>query len=138
MVARRPLHRLRRSSPDAEAGPVHTLPVTGDRKPIPFVVTTADETEAAFSPDGRWIAYSSDESGRRDVYVREFVPTRVQAMGTVKFVISTAGAALQDAFNGILSVRLVDGRPISDQHLIGRRRGTGDDHRDGELAVENR
>ena len=70
---------------------LYVLPVAADKKPIPFVATPADETEAAFSPDGRWIAYSSDESGRRDVYVRDFVPTRVPATGTVKVVISTAG-----------------------------------------------
>ena len=67
------------------------VPMSGDRKPVPFVTTQADETEAAFSPDGKWIAYSSDESGRRDVYVRDFVADRVPASGSVKILISTAG-----------------------------------------------
>jgi len=70
---------------------LYVLPVTGDRKPIPFVVTPADETEGAFSPGDRWVAYSSDESGRRDVYVRDFAPTRVPATAAVKVVISTSG-----------------------------------------------
>jgi Tol biopolymer transport system component len=39
--------------------------MAGDRRPIPFLVTPADETDANFSPDTKWIAYSSDESGRR-------------------------------------------------------------------------
>ena len=51
----------------------------GERKPIPFLVTQADETFGQFSPDGKWIAYSSDESGRREVYVQGFAPDRVPA-----------------------------------------------------------
>jgi serine/threonine-protein kinase len=37
-----------------------------------FLGTAASETEPIFSPDGRWLAYVSDESGRPDVYVRPF------------------------------------------------------------------
>jgi serine/threonine-protein kinase len=40
--------------------------------PKAFVDTSARETEPAFSPDGRWIAYRSDETGRPEVYVRPF------------------------------------------------------------------
>lgn len=40
--------------------------------PLPFQKTEFDEDAGAFSPDGRWIAYSSDESGRSEVYVRAF------------------------------------------------------------------
>ncbi len=35
-------------------------------------MTNANETAPRFSPDGRWIAYASDESGRREIYVRPF------------------------------------------------------------------
>jgi serine/threonine-protein kinase len=38
----------------------------------PFAVSAADERSPALSPDGRWLAYVSDESGRREVYVRPF------------------------------------------------------------------
>jgi serine/threonine-protein kinase len=38
----------------------------------PVVETPADESRPVFSPDGRWLAYTSDESGRREVYVRSF------------------------------------------------------------------
>ena len=48
------------------------VPLEGTRTPIPFLATPADETSGAFSPDGRWVAYSSDESGRREVHVRGF------------------------------------------------------------------
>ncbi|MFM9837983.1 MAG: hypothetical protein ACKVOQ_06945, partial [Cyclobacteriaceae bacterium] len=44
----------------------------GERKPFVFLKTEFDERRAAFSPDGRWIAYQSDESGRNEVYVRPF------------------------------------------------------------------
>src|SRR5438105_14911572 len=41
-------------------------------KPEPFLATPSDELAAMFSPDGRWIAYRSNESGRNEVYVRPF------------------------------------------------------------------
>jgi Tol biopolymer transport system component len=48
------------------------LPTFGDRKPFPFSQTTFSEWDGRFSPDGRWMMYSSSESGRREVYVRAF------------------------------------------------------------------
>ena len=47
-----------------------------DKKPFPIVQRESDENEAAFSPDGKWIVYDSDESGRREVYVQPFVKSR--------------------------------------------------------------
>ena len=46
----------------------------GGSGPVPFVKTEANETFGAFSPDNRWIAYASDESGRDEIYVRPFNP----------------------------------------------------------------
>jgi Tol biopolymer transport system component len=43
-----------------------------DRKAQPFVQTTALETAPRFSPDGHFIAYNSDESGRAEIYVRPY------------------------------------------------------------------
>ncbi len=48
---------------------VWVMPVQGDRKPRPFLRTQFTETGAKFSPDGRWIAYTSNESGESEVYV---------------------------------------------------------------------
>jgi len=55
------------------------LPIEGDEKsgwkpgePKPFVNSVFDEQEPAFSPDGRWLAYESTESGNYEVYVRPF------------------------------------------------------------------
>jgi Tol biopolymer transport system component len=44
----------------------------GDRKPVPFEDTQFDEAWGRFSPDGRWIAYHSNESGKNQIYVRPF------------------------------------------------------------------
>lgn len=38
----------------------------------PYAATDADETSARFSPDGKWVAYTSDESGRAEVYVDSY------------------------------------------------------------------
>ncbi len=43
-----------------------------DRKPRPYMQTPYNEYAGRFSPDGRWIAYRSDESGRPEVYVAPF------------------------------------------------------------------
>jgi serine/threonine protein kinase len=60
-------------------------------KPIPFLATPADETFGQFSPDGHWVAYSSDETGRREIYVREFFPNASPAAGARKWLVSTEG-----------------------------------------------
>jgi Tol biopolymer transport system component len=48
------------------------LPVSGDRKPISFVETPFLERAGQFSPDGQWVAYQSNETGRYEIYVRSF------------------------------------------------------------------
>ena len=65
------------------------LPMQGDRKPFPFLKSDANEAQAKFSPDGRWIAYCSDESGRPEVYVQPFL-TQVKG----KWQVSTNGGLL--------------------------------------------
>src|SRR5262249_16061530 len=51
------------------------LPLDGSRKAIPILQTPFIETKAQFSPDGKWIAYDSNESGNFEVYVRAFPPS---------------------------------------------------------------
>jgi Tol biopolymer transport system component len=41
-------------------------------KPFPFLATQFTEVQGRFSPDSRWIAYSSDESARLEVYVTDY------------------------------------------------------------------
>lgn len=48
------------------------FPMTGDQKPFPFMATKANEMAGKFSPDSRWFAYVSDETGRYEVYVVPF------------------------------------------------------------------
>ena len=48
------------------------LPLKGDRKPFPFLRREYDQEQGQFSPDGRWVAYVSNESGRDEVLVRPF------------------------------------------------------------------
>jgi Tol biopolymer transport system component len=51
------------------------LPMSGaraDHEPKPFLQTPDNELNGQFSPDGRWLAYESDESGTSEVYVRSF------------------------------------------------------------------
>jgi Tol biopolymer transport system component len=60
------------------AGPssdIWILPLSGDRAPVPFIATRFNETSAQFAPDGRWIAYTSNETGRSEVYVAPFQRT---------------------------------------------------------------
>src|SRR5262249_18292551 len=49
------------------------VPLFGDKKPAPVVNTPFSETQAQFSPDGRWIAYVSNDSGPSQVYVQPFM-----------------------------------------------------------------
>ena len=48
------------------------LPLEGEKRPEPYLQTKFNEGYAAFSPDGRWVAYGSDESGRIEVYIQGF------------------------------------------------------------------
>jgi Tol biopolymer transport system component len=51
---------------------VWVFPKEGDRQPFPFLQSPSRDIEAQFSPDRRWIAYRSNESGRSEVYVQTF------------------------------------------------------------------
>jgi serine/threonine protein kinase len=48
------------------------LPLDGDRKPYPYLVSQFHVSQPAFSKDGNWLAYTSNESGRSEVYVQRF------------------------------------------------------------------
>jgi Tol biopolymer transport system component len=51
---------------------IFALTMDGDRKPMPIVKTGFAEFNATLSPDGKYIAYQSNESGRTEVYAHEF------------------------------------------------------------------
>ena len=52
------------------------LPMIGERKPIVVVSAPFEERGGQFSPDGRWVAYQSNESGRFEIYVQPFPDAR--------------------------------------------------------------
>jgi hypothetical protein len=72
--------------PDPKTGTdLWVLPLEGKRVPFAFLQSEANELHGQFSPDGRWVAYQSSESGRYEIYVRPFPGRGGQ------FPISTAG-----------------------------------------------
>jgi Tol biopolymer transport system component len=72
--------------PDPKTGTdLWVLPLDGPKKPFTFLQTEANELWGQFSPDGRWVAYQSNETGRFEIYVRAFRGPGVQTL------LSTAG-----------------------------------------------
>ncbi len=62
-----------RKVPKSETGyHLWALPLFGDGKSFPIVQDAFDEGEPTVSPDGKWMAYQSNESGRREVYITAF------------------------------------------------------------------
>ena len=51
---------------------VYYIDLNGDKKLTPFIQSPANEAGAVLSPNGKWLAYQSDESGRYEVYVTAF------------------------------------------------------------------
>ena len=80
-------------------GDIWVSALTGDRKPRLFVQTPVAAYDGQFSPDGRWVAYTSKESGREEVYVVPFDAAKVLNTGPesananagAKWLISTSG-----------------------------------------------
>lgn len=63
------------------------LPLFGDGKPFPIIKSTFEERFSAISPDGKWMAYQSNESGRWEVYIAAFPG------GGAKWQVSSVGGA---------------------------------------------
>jgi Tol biopolymer transport system component len=89
---------------------IWVLPMSGnagDRKPFAFLKTPFRESNGAFSPDSRWVAYDSNETGRPEVYVRPFVPpgaTGTAAAATGQWPVSAGG--------GIMPLWRADGKEL--------------------------
>ena len=66
-------------------GDIYTLALGGDGRPQPFLHSVANESAPTFSPDGRWLAYESDGSGRKEVYITPF------PAGGAQYQVSTSG-----------------------------------------------
>ena len=78
---------LRRSLGEPGAGDIYAVK-TGDTTLVPLLTTPAREMSPAVSPDGRWLAYTSDESGTSEVYVRPF-----PEVATARWQASVSGGA---------------------------------------------
>jgi serine/threonine-protein kinase len=78
---------LRRSVFEAGAGDLFGMRL-GDTTLVPLATSPATETDAAVSPDTRWIAYASDESGTAEIYVRPFPDAT-----TARWQVSVAGGS---------------------------------------------
>src|SRR5208282_1505365 len=83
------------SDPKTTKTDLWVLPLEGEKKPLPFLRTEFSNYDGQFSPDGRWIAYVSDESGRNEIYVRTFSPDSAAAASDTggKWLISTGGGS---------------------------------------------
>jgi eukaryotic-like serine/threonine-protein kinase len=70
------------------------LPPVG--KPFPLLASPAREFAARFSPDGRWIAYLSDESGTIELYARSFTPASGDGQPAIgpRVPVSSGGASM--------------------------------------------
>jgi serine/threonine protein kinase len=66
---------------------IWALPLFGDRKPFPVVQTPFFDVVPGISPDGKWMSYQNNESGRMEVYITSF-PT-----GGTKWQVSTVGGS---------------------------------------------
>jgi Tol biopolymer transport system component len=62
-----------------------------DRKPFPVVKTDHEERDAQFSPDGRWIAYQSNETGRFEIWLRPFPLPGATVKADERWQFSTGG-----------------------------------------------
>ncbi len=91
---------------------VWVVPMVGDRTPSLFLTTPFRELHGAFSQDGRWVAYQSNESGQNEVYIRPFVPP-TNATRAVATAPATAGGQWQvSTAGGIHPVWRRDGQEL--------------------------
>ncbi len=63
------------ANPATGSADLFALPLAGDRRPLVLADSPANEDQGQFSPDGRWVAYTSNESGLSEIYVISFPPT---------------------------------------------------------------
>ena len=70
---------------------IQVLTMDGDRHVGTFLKTQYNESQGKFSPDGHWVAYTSNESGRNEVYVRPFTPPGAERKIEGKWPVSREG-----------------------------------------------
>jgi serine/threonine-protein kinase len=96
-------------------------PASGSVEPFPFLVTAAWETNPRFSPNTRWIAYTSDESGRGEVYIRPFSGKPAAPAGKIQVSNNGGGYALWAPSGREIFYMSVDGSVFAvDTRNLGR------------------
>jgi hypothetical protein len=120
-----------------------------DSAPTPLVATGFDELQPALSPDGRWLAYTSNESGRYEVYVRPFpnadaAKWQVSTNGGTEALWARSGRELffKDGDRQLISAQVLAGPAF----VLGERRtlfptisyGGGDGHRTYDISPDDR
>jgi len=88
---------------------IWVLPIAGDRKPRLFIKAPGPAYDGQFSPNGRWVAYSSRESGRDEVYV---APFNAKTLGPVEATSAGGGKWLISANGGTVPRWRGDGKEI--------------------------
>ena len=78
---------LMRRGTEATGSDLYAVPAQGERREVMITRSQADDTEGQFSPDAKWIAFVSNESGRPEVFVQSFPE------GRAKTQVSTTGGA---------------------------------------------
>jgi hypothetical protein len=71
---------------------VWLLDLTRGRTPVPLLKTRFHESNPVFSPDGKWLAFTSNESGRSEVYVQAFRSGDAPSVIGERYPVSSAGA----------------------------------------------
>lgn len=127
--------RVRTGPAAAQALDLQMMRLDAERTVSPLLVSEFTESNPAVSPDGRWIAYRSDESGRNEVYVQRFPElggrVQISTAGGTSPLWSSDGAELYyrqgpammavavdgagAAFSAGQAVRLFEGRYLDDQ-----------------------
>ena len=103
------------------------LPLDPAGAPFRFFASPASDTLPVFSPDGRWIAYASDESGTNELYIRPF------PKADAKWQVSSSGTLDEHAWSrdgSKLFFRAGDGQYADGSDDFDRRRLAGDRPRD--------
>lgn len=112
---------------------IWVVPATGSRVPVPFARTAASDVQARVSPDGRWMAYASDDSGILEVFIDTFpVPGKRIAVssggggqpqwrrdGKELFYLTRSGTLMAVSLDWGGSLRIGPARPLFRGHFVG-------------------